>query len=97
MGGAFLVSAAQSAFQNTLLKSLVENAQSVTPQDVLFTGATELRESFSAEQLPGILTSYLNGIKVTFTMATVFAGAAFITSLASKWTNLKSRTRSSTT
>ncbi|EAQ86359.1 hypothetical protein CHGG_07612 [Chaetomium globosum CBS 148.51] len=63
VGGAFLVSAAQSAFVNRMVQELASSAPSVNPLMVLGTGATQLREVFPADVVPGVLVAYMAGIK----------------------------------
>ncbi|CAG8970716.1 hypothetical protein HYALB_00001497 [Hymenoscyphus albidus] len=46
LGGAFSTSAAQSAFVNRLVSSVITNAPELSPQQLIFTGATELRSVF---------------------------------------------------
>jgi MFS transporter, DHA2 family, glioxin efflux transporter len=88
IGGAFLLSAAQSAFINKLVSVLPTSAPDVDPLAVIATGATELRNAFPAEQVPGILVAYMAGIKVTFAIAIGAVGLAFVISLFSSWRRL---------
>ena len=89
IGGSFAVTAAQAAFANTLVKALPKDAPTVSPAQVLLTGATELRKVFPEEQLPGILRSYLSGIRVVFALATGLVGVSFLFSLLPKWEKLR--------
>lgn len=82
MGGAVLVSAAQSAFLNQLLTHLPGGVDS---QAVIGTGATMIRTVFSSEQVPGILVAYMQGIKTAFALTTAASGVAFFVSLAFPW------------
>ncbi|TPX12435.1 uncharacterized protein E0L32_006847 [Thyridium curvatum] len=88
VGGAFFVSAAQSAFLNTLLKSVVKYAPEVDPSTVVLTGATEIRHVFPASSLQGILLAYMDGLKVTFALVLAGTGLAFVIGLASRWKRL---------
>lgn len=78
VGGAFLVSAAQSAFINRLLATIPEG---VDPLAIVGTGATMIRTVFPAEQIPGILVAYMEGIKATFALTIATVGLAFVFSL----------------
>lgn len=49
------------------------------------TGATELRDVFSTEQLGGILLAYIQGIKISFGITAAALGVSFLLSLLSKW------------
>jgi hypothetical protein len=88
IGGAFFVAAAQSAFVNTLLNTLPSVAPDVDPAVVIVTGATEIRDAFSDDQVPGILVAYMAGIKLAFAIAIGGAGFSFLLSLLSKWKRL---------
>ena len=91
VGGAFFVSAGETAFANNLLSSLPKNAPNVSPSAVLVAGATELRHLFSKEDLPGILRSYMDGLHVTFYLAIALAGVAVVTSVFTEWRTLKGK------
>ncbi|KAF1829262.1 MFS gliotoxin efflux transporter glia [Decorospora gaudefroyi] len=88
LGGAFSISAAQSAFVNRLIHSLAVNAPGINPQKVIITGASELRAVFTAEQLPGVLQAYMDGLKAAFAVGIGMAGMAFIASFLSPWKRL---------
>ena len=89
VGGAFMVSAAQAALVNVLVKVLPHSAPGVDPAAVVFTGATELRKVFSAEQVPGILVAYMRGLKISFAIGLASTGVAFIIiTLFQRWNRL---------
>ncbi|KAK3326634.1 major facilitator superfamily-domain-containing protein [Apodospora peruviana] len=88
VGGAFFVSAAQSAFVNRLITTVSVTAPDVNPLQVVGTGATMLRTVFTEDQLPGILLGYMAGIKLTFAIATGAVGFGFVISLFSSWKRL---------
>ncbi len=52
---------------------------------VLGTGATQIRDVFSAEQVPGILVAYMAGIKNALAIAIGAVGVAFVVSLFSNF------------
>ncbi|KAF5878445.1 putative mfs gliotoxin efflux transporter protein [Botrytis fragariae] len=89
LGGSLSISAAQSAFANTLIKSLAVNTPSIPPMQVVSVGATELRKHFTAEQLPGILRSYMDGLKKAYVIGIAMAAMMFLVSFGNKWHNLK--------
>lgn len=89
VGGAFMVSAAQAAFVNVLVKVLPHSAPGVDPAIVVNTGATDLRKVFSAEQVPGILIAYMHGLKIAFAIGLASTGVAFIViTLFQRWNRL---------
>ncbi len=89
VGGAFMVSAAQSAFVNVLIKALPRTAPGVNSAIVVLTGATDLRKAFSPDVLPGILEAYMRGLKISFAIGLAATGVAFIIiTLFQKWNRL---------
>jgi hypothetical protein len=89
MGGAFMVSAAQSGFTNTLLRKLVEYAPGLDVARVLNTGAAELHVEFKGEELKAILASYTDGLQVVFAIVIALTGAATLAGLAMPWKSIK--------
>ncbi len=71
-----------------MIAELPITAPGVDPIAVIATGATQLRQAFPADQVPGILLAYMAGIKVAFAIAIGAVGAAFVVSLLSKWKKL---------
>ena len=90
LGGAFSLSAAQSAFANKMTHTLRTSAPDVNPFLLVGTGATEIRKVFTSEQIPGILVAYMNGIKATFAIAIGLVGFACLVSLNNTWKRLHS-------
>ena len=91
IGGAFFISAAQAGFANRLLQRIPITAPGVNPALVVATGATDLRKVFSARDLPGILTAYLDGLKVSFAIAIATACVGFLLTFAPKWRTLNGK------
>lgn len=89
IGGAFFVSASQSAFINFVINTLPRNAPSVDAAKVVATGVTELRSVFPPDVIPGLLRSYLSGLHAAFALALVSAGIATILGFFSKWRTIK--------
>ncbi|OCK73020.1 MFS general substrate transporter [Lepidopterella palustris CBS 459.81] len=88
LGGAFSISAAQSAFLNKLVSSLATNAPGVNPLLVVATGASEIRSVFPSNQIPGIVLAYMDGIKASFAVGVGMAGVAFVISFIVPWKRL---------
>lgn len=78
IAGAILLSAAQCAFVNQMLHTLSVTAPDVDPAKLIATGVSEIRDAFPAEQIPGILLAYMDGLRIPFAIATAAAGAACI-------------------
>jgi hypothetical protein len=90
LGGAFSISAAQSAFVNRLIATLPSTAPGVDPLAVYATGSTELRTIFPAEEIPGIILAYMQGIKAAFAVSIAMFGTAFVLSLILPWKKIHS-------
>lgn len=95
LGGSFSVSAAQSVLGNTLLRRIAETAPEISPSLVVSAGASELRDSFPANVLPGIVMAYMDGIKGAFAVATALLAVSFPLTLLLKWEKLRPETQSS--
>ncbi|TAQ90885.1 hypothetical protein B7494_g813 [Chlorociboria aeruginascens] len=91
IGGAFFVSAGQSAFTNILLQKLPITAPTVDPQAVAATGITDLRAHYQGQDLIGIINAYMSGLKVAYAIAIASTGIAFFVAFGSKWRNLKGK------
>lgn len=78
VGGAIWVSATQSIFVNRMLSSLPTLAPGVDLMQVVATGAGQLRNVFGPDQLPGVLASYLEGIKSAHALACAVVGVSLV-------------------
>lgn len=76
-------------FTNYIVTTLATNAPSVSAGKVIATGATEIRNAFSADQIPGVLNSYLSGLHAAFALTIVAAGLATISAFFSEWRTIK--------
>ncbi|KAF2678700.1 MFS gliotoxin efflux transporter glia [Lentithecium fluviatile CBS 122367] len=88
VGGAFTTSAAQAAFVNQLLVKLPFSAPNVDPALVISTGATQLRDVFTPEELPGIITAYVHGLKAVWGVGTGVVLFAALWTAVIPWTRL---------
>ncbi|KAL4733064.1 MFS general substrate transporter [Aspergillus similis] len=77
VGGAVFVAAAQSAFVNQIIVTLAAIAPSINSALVVSTGASELRDVFTVEQMAAILPAYTTGLKVANAISIAAAGIAF--------------------
>ena len=92
IGGAFFVQAGQTAFTNTLIKSISEKAPGIDPTLVIMTGASELSKAFQGKDLAVVIASYMEGLRVTYALAIALAGIGTIVAFFSEWRNLKGKT-----
>lgn len=84
--GAYAVSAAQSIFNNILIRNLPPG---VGAADIITAGSTGIPESFSKEQVPLILLSYMDGLKAAWAMGIALAGVTFLISFLPQWKSIK--------
>jgi hypothetical protein len=89
-GGAFTISAAQSAFNNQLLGAIAKNLPDVSPARVLTTGATAIRDAFSPEQVPIVVDAYMTGLRAVFAIAVGAFGIATLVGFLGSWKRLHS-------
>ncbi|KAK9241400.1 major facilitator superfamily domain-containing protein [Lipomyces kononenkoae] len=75
LSGGYFVTAAQSVFDNIVLKQLAKTAPNIDSSLVLATGSTDINKVFSGADLQHVLDAYMVGIKDVF--AWCIAGAAF--------------------
>ncbi|KZT52961.1 MFS general substrate transporter [Calocera cornea HHB12733] len=89
VGGAFLISAGQSVFANTLVRSLAHTAPGVEPGRVIATGASALHDAFTAAELPGVLSAYMDGLKAAYALGLAALGGAALLSAGMEWRTLE--------
>jgi len=78
IAGAVFVSSAQSLFTNKLVQVVPKYAPGLDPKIVVATGATQLRATFSAKDLPGVIRAYMEGLKDAYILAIALGGMAFL-------------------
>lgn len=93
VGGSIWISAAQAGFANRMLKVLPLDAPNVNPAQVLTTGASDLRRVFNADQIPGIISAYMEGLRIPFAICIACACLSFIVSFAPRWESIKGRVK----
>ncbi|RGP80176.1 hypothetical protein FLONG3_1710 [Fusarium longipes] len=88
LGGAYIVSGGQAAFVNQMLLDITEKAPHIDKGQLILTGATALRETFSGETLTIVIEGYMHGLNTVFAMAIAFVGFSFLITLLTRWTKL---------
>lgn len=88
MGGAVFITAGESAFENTLLKSASKYVPGIDPSHIISTGASNLGSVFQGDQLLGIKMAYVDGLKAAFAVTVGAAGLASVASLFLPWHTL---------
>jgi hypothetical protein len=86
-----MIAAAQSGFDNQLLRKLSTIAPNVDHSLITSTGATALRQVFHGAELDGIIRAYAWGIKVAFAITIASCGITVIASLATRWENTNTK------
>ena len=81
----------QAAYSNRLKARIPALVPGVSPALVVATGATELRDVFSAEQIPGIVLAYMDGLRLSFALAVALAGVTLPIAIFAKWWNVKQK------
>lgn len=97
IGGALFVGAAEAAYANTLIKKLRIYVPSVSPLSVISIGATQIRSSFPADVIPGIIKAEMDGVHVVFALAIAAAGIGMLFTIGAKWVNLQGKTPTAST
>lgn len=82
IAGALFVSIAQSLFTNKLLQEVPLRTSGLNVGQVVATGATAIRSTFPAEQVEGIVESYMLGLKDSYILAVACAGFAAVVAIA---------------
>ncbi|KAF7889729.1 uncharacterized protein EAF02_002144 [Botrytis sinoallii] len=85
MGGALIVSAAQSLFQNELLNIIPHTYPSISPSSIFSIGASQVQTSFPPNELPGIIDAYIRGIRMAIALSIAMAGTATLVALSQGW------------
>ncbi|KAK8192777.1 DNA repair protein RAD50 [Phyllosticta capitalensis] len=91
MGGAFMVSAAQSAFANKLVSTVRRVAPQLDPAQVVGTGATDIRRVFHGAELDAVLNAYMEGIRTAIILSIAVAGVATLVSPLVPWKSIKGK------
>ncbi|ORY58213.1 major facilitator superfamily transporter [Pseudomassariella vexata] len=84
-GGSLFIIASQSAFVNTIIKTVAWSAPGLPPGQVITTGATQIRQVFTSDQVSGVVGAYTAGLKTVFLLATVGSACATLLSLLTRW------------
>lgn len=73
---------------NLLLSNLPVLAPTVDPKAVIQAGATEIRSTFAADAVPGIVEAYLEGLRAVYILVIAFTGAAALAAATNRWERL---------
>ena len=68
-----------------MVHTLASSAPGVDPQEVILTGATQIRSTFPHDQVAGIVFAYMAGVKVTFALVVALTGFACVLAVLVPW------------
>ncbi|KIW81780.1 hypothetical protein Z517_04806 [Fonsecaea pedrosoi CBS 271.37] len=85
IGGSFFISAAQSAFNNQLIRTLATTLPDIDPASVLTIGATQIRHAFTPTQVPAVIDAYMTGLKAVFAITIAAYGTSTIVGVFGSW------------
>lgn len=71
-----------------MVRYITSRTDEITLGDLVLTGATEIRNIFTDEQVPLVLDGYMDGLKVVFAMTVTITGIATIISFTTNWKKL---------
>ncbi|KAF7361116.1 DHA14-like major facilitator [Mycena sanguinolenta] len=91
LGSALFVSIGENVFENKLVSGLIRNVPDVSPEVVLSTGATSLKDAIPAQYLADVLLVYNDALVAAFYVAIAMAALSMVGSLAIEWRNIKGK------
>ncbi|CAI7619560.1 unnamed protein product [Penicillium glandicola] len=81
MGGAYFISAGESAFTNRMISTISKIAPDLNSAKVVSVGATEIHKIYSGPALTAVLEAYMSGFRTAWILCIAAAGLAFVISL----------------
>ncbi|KAF2725269.1 MFS general substrate transporter [Polychaeton citri CBS 116435] len=88
LGGAVFLSVGQNLLNHKLVSGLT-GLTGMSAQQIIGTGATQIRDVVSSDQLAQVLVIYNNALRTTFFLAAALGAAAAIGAFSLEWVNLK--------
>ncbi|KAK5123674.1 hypothetical protein LTR85_002310 [Meristemomyces frigidus] len=89
LGGAIFVSVSQNVLDSKLLSGLISIVPELSPQQIVNTGATDLRKIVPAQDLQLVLHAYNLAIRQVFVVGTAMACLAALGAFALEWRSVK--------
>ncbi|KAF2475230.1 MFS gliotoxin efflux transporter glia [Lindgomyces ingoldianus] len=81
VGTSLFVAGSEAAFTNGLLHSLIKKAPTLDANEVLGAGVTQIRSSFTQNEVKIILASYLDGCRVSHVVSVACGAAACLVAI----------------
>ncbi|TKA74358.1 hypothetical protein B0A55_05520 [Friedmanniomyces simplex] len=91
LGGAIFVSVGQNVFESRLVSELVHQNIGLSPEQIVNTGATDLRGAMPAEKLADLLTIYNLAVRQVFVVGTILACLAALGAVGLEWRSVKGK------
>ncbi|KAN0106579.1 putative MFS multidrug transporter [Hyaloscypha variabilis] len=88
LGGAAFVSVGQVIFTNSLVKKL-DSVASISPNIIVHTGATEIRNIVPPQYLEKVLVAYNGALSDTLKLSLACAAATIVAGLTMEWKSVK--------
>ncbi|KAI7306800.1 MFS general substrate transporter [Hortaea werneckii] len=91
LGGAIFVSVGQNVLNSKLLSGIVRLVPDLSPERILSTGATDLRQIVPAHDLQAVLVAYNSALRQVFVVATAMACLAALGAFGLEWRSVKAK------
>ncbi|KAI6799798.1 MFS general substrate transporter [Hortaea werneckii] len=91
LGGAIFVSVGQNVLDSKLVSGILRRVPDLSPERILNTGATELRQIVPAHDLDGVLVAYNSALRQVFVVATAMACLAALGAFSLEWRSVKAK------
>lgn len=94
LGGSLFISVGQNIFTNRLLANLKSGVSGVSPELILTTGATSVKQAVTAiapGSLSGVLVAYNGAVTQTFYVSVAMASLSIIGGLGMEWKSVKGK------
>ncbi|CAK5276200.1 unnamed protein product [Mycena citricolor] len=91
LGGALFVSVGENVFTNKLVSGIATHAPHVDPALILRAGATSLRNTVPAADLPGVLIAYNDALVSAFYVSVAMGALSLFGALGMEWKSVKGK------
>jgi hypothetical protein len=89
IGGSIFISAAETVFTHSLVKNLTKVAVDITPEMIIKTGATQLRNIVPPQFLDEVLVAYNASLRDVFKVGVACSAATIVAGLTMEWRSVK--------
>lgn len=91
VGGAVLLTLANTVFDNSLKSQLRSHAPGVDPEAVIAAGATAFRSVVPVASVPGVILAYANSVDRVFYLAVGLSVASFFCTFGLGWKDIRAK------